>query len=198
MAAFDDAISDLDQANQQGQQSQQQPTPAQSGLQPFDQALRDLSGSFPGGAKGPGIDVPPSGEPQESKMLGYEGARGLTFNLIDKLAPQGLQSQARQFEAESPYKAGAAQIVGSLVPGAIAPEVLPLSGFRAGATMAEAAGANALLGGLSGAASGYGESQDHPVRDALYGASLGASTGGLLGSLTGRVLPAVKNIVAGS
>jgi hypothetical protein len=134
---------------------------------------------------------------QELKVLGYEGARGASGNLVEKLPDSivgDVRSQARQFEAEHPYEAKGAQFAGSLVPGMLAPEALPLKGLQGGATLKQAIGANAALGAGFGAASGYGESTDDPIRDTAYGAVTGGAFGAAAPTAQWAIKPALEGL----
>jgi hypothetical protein len=142
---------------------------------PFDKSISDLSSS------GPIVTNPgaPANEDVTREMAGagYEMARGLTGNLVNKIAPQSVQTAAQQYESAHPYGAAIDRFTGALIPGMIAPESIPLGGFDAAATLPRAMTANAILGGAFGGMSGYGESSDHPVRDALMGAAAGTALG---------------------
>lgn len=132
---------------------------------------------------------------EEGKALGYEAGKGSTFGLLDTVAPNSVKENAAAYAKSNPLTAGAAQFAGSLIPGAIAPEVLP--GFGAEATVAQRALANSAVGGGAGAIEGMTQEPGPWQRNGIAGGITGASTGAVLGALAGNIGGPIRKIVSG-
>jgi hypothetical protein len=132
---------------------------------------------------------------QEQEALGYEGARGASLGLVDLVAPQSVQQDVNQYSAEHPVAAVTARTAGSLVPGLLAPELLP--GFGAEATTATRALANAGLGSGEGAVAGATSNERSPITGAEKGALIGGAGGLVLGGMAGNILGPVRKVVGG-
>lgn len=125
----------------------------------------------------------------ENQGFGYEVGRGATFDLINKL---GKPQVAQDYENQHPLTAAGARFAGAAIP-AMAISKLPLSWLQEGATLGQSAAANAGIGSAVGAAAGYGDSTDNPLRDT----AMGAVTGGVLGAATPLMTEISRPVVQG-